>query len=240
MTKYDCVLKRCAMIVCSCCVVCGLVLLAQIQEQKRQMQTLQHLKTEMEWLLMRSETESAKEESGQAVKELEERISALRLAYDKGTYLESIAEKTDRENRAASCIERYFKIEKGELEKILGEAEAADKLKTDFPDAGHWGYLLAAGEKIWVQYEADAPQNALPVGLVIENPQLDMGYKDARAGMYLFDIEDSYPGSEVEEAELDWGVTRYLRYTDEAFVYYYVAVDEMGDAVITYIVPNKD
>ena len=66
---------------------------------------------------------------------------------------------------------------------------------------------------------------------------VNLGYKDARAGMYLFDIQKMYPDSQVEEARSEWRDIRYLRYKDDAFVYYYVAVSEYGDAAILYITP---
>ena len=243
MNKRYQVMKRCALIFCSCCIMFSLVLLAQIQEQKRQIQTLQHLKKETAETAQMSEDGRqflwTYEKNGQAVKELEERLTALQSYYDKGVYLDSLAIELDRENESKSCIQRYFKIEKGELEKILGETDASDQLKANFPDAEEWGYLLPAGDGIWVQYDADDPQNALPTGVVIQNPLVDIGYKDARAGMYLYDIKDRYPGSAVEEAVLERGIVRYIRYADDEFMYYYVAVNDFGDAVIVYIVPNN-
>lgn len=80
---------------------------------------------------------------------------------------------------------------------------------------------------------------------------IDIGYEDARAGMYLFDIEKSYSGSMVEETEIEevesvrgrdthhFHHIKYLQYMDDEFIYYYVALDGYGDAVITYIVPDN-
>lgn len=124
------------------------------------------------------------------------------------------------------------------MEEILEQTDCSESLIARFPDASYWGDLLPAGDKIWVQYDTDYSQNMLPVGLVIENPLVDLGYKDARAGMYLFDIQEMYPESEAEEARLEWRYIRYLWYKDDAFVYYYVAVSEYGDATILYITPR--
>ncbi len=261
MNQYERMIKRGAAVVCVCCLICSLVFLVKIQEQERQIQTLQDLQTETERSRLQSEEENTRivsqlkeelaqtaqepenkrklQKSEQAIEELEERIPALQSYYDKGVYLDSLAAQMDRENGSKSCIERYFKIEKGELEEILGKTEVSDQLKADFPDADKWGYLLAAGDGIWVQYDVEDSQNALPKGVVIQNPLLDIGYQDARAGMYVFDIEERYPDSAVEEARLEWGTIRYLRYADDEFVYYYVAIDDFGDAVMEYIVPNN-
>lgn len=275
MRKHYQVIKRCALIFCNCCIIFSLVFLAQMQEQKRQIQTLQNLKTETQRLQEENETvgtvaqleeenkEMARElaykrqlilsyeENGQVMKELAERIPVLQSYYDKGVYLDSLAAELDRENGSRACIARYFKIEKGELEEILGETKLVDQLQAGLPDVYQWGCLLPVGDGIWVRYEENDVQNALPTGVVIQNPLLDIGYEDARAGMYIFDIEKSYPGSTIEETEIEevesvrgidthhFHHISYLRYMDDEFIYYYVALDGYGDAVIVYIVPNN-
>lgn len=168
---------------------------------------------------------------------LEAEYTKQQKAYDTKIYLDEIVAQLDRENGTKIGIERYFKIEKKELEEILEKTDCADRLEAEFPDASYWGDLLPVGDKIWVQYDTGRPQNTLPAGLVIENPLVSLGYKDARAGMYLFDIQKMYPDSQVEEARSEWRDIRYLRYKDDAFVYYYVAISEYGDAAILYITP---
>lgn len=179
MKKHYQVIKRCVMIFCSFCIIFSLVFLAQIQEQKRQMQTLQNLGTETKLdqeLAYKQQLILTYEENGQAMKGLAEKISALQPYYDKGMYLDSLAVELDREKGSKSCIERYFKIEKGELEKILGETNLTDQLQAELPDVYQWGCLLPVGDRIWVQYDEDDAQNTLPTGVVIQNPLIDIGY----------------------------------------------------------------
>lgn len=258
MNRQYRIMKRCALICCSCCVILSLVFLAQIQEQKRQIQTLQNLKTEMAGTVAQLREEKARmadelaykrqliqtyEENGQAMEELSERIAALQSYYDKGVYLDSLAAELDQEMESQSRIEAYFKIEKGELEEILGDMELADRLKGNLSDEYQWGCLLPVGDGIWVQYEEDDTPDALPMGVVVQNPLLAVGYQDARAGMYLFDIQKRYPDFRVEETEMEaeqhFNHISYLRYTDDEFTYYYAALGYYDEAVIVYIVPNN-
>lgn len=70
MKKHYQVIKRCVMIFCSFCIIFSLVFLAQIQEQKRQMQTLQNLGTETKLdqeLAYKQQLILTYEENGQAM-----------------------------------------------------------------------------------------------------------------------------------------------------------------------------
>lgn len=258
MKKHYLVIKRCVLICCSCCIIFSLVFLTQIQEQKRQIQTLQNLKTEAASTVAQLRKEKAEmddeladkrqliltyEENGQVIKELSERIAALQSYYDKGVYLDFLAAELDQEKGSEFRIETYFKIEKRELKEILGDTELTDRLKGNLPDEYQWGCLLPVGDGIWVQYDDEDAPDALPMGVVVQNPLIAIGDQDARAGMYLFDIQKIYQDSKVEETEIEveqhFDHISYLRYTDDEFIYYYVALDYYGDAVIVYIVPNN-
>lgn len=264
MNNYYKYVKRSCIAVCILCVLLGIIFTVQIQMQKEEMQRIEQVKTQQAQLIeeavkavtslqeanrrLSEETVhmaedmqnfvQAYEANRQEIERVETEYTKQKKAYDTKIYLNEIVAQLDRENGTKTGIERYFKIEKRELEEILEQTDCSESLTARFPDASYWGDLLPAGDKIWVQYDTDYSQNMLPVDLVIENPLVDLGYKDARAGMYLFDIQEMYPESEAEEARLEWRYIRYLRYKDDAFVYYYVAVSEYGDAAILYITPR--
>ncbi len=267
MNSYYKNIKRCCILICILCILSGIILTVQIQMQKEEIQRIEQVKTQQaqqaqlaeeavksvtslqeanrrlseETVHMAEDMQNfvqAYEKNRQEIERVEAEYTKQKKAYDTKIYLNEIVAQLDRENGTKTGIERYFKIEKSELEEILEQTDCSESLTARFPDASYWGVLLPAGDKIWVQYDTDYSQNMLPVGLVIENPLVDLGYKDARAGMYLFDIQEMYPESEAEEARLEWRYIRYLRYKDDAFVYYYVAVSEYGDAVILYITPR--
>ncbi len=56
---------------------------------------------------------------------------------------------------------------------------------------------------------------------------------------YLFDIEEKYPDSKVEWYSSEGENFRYLRYEDDVYSYYYIAIPAYGDSTITYITPNN-
>lgn len=107
------------------------------------------------------------------------------------------------------------------------------------PGQDESGILLPAGDKIWVRYGAEDDH---PVGLVIQNPLIDIGYMDARVGRdeALNDIQRRYPDSELEFIRYDWGYVHYLRYEDADFVYYYADTSVFQEPTILYIEPKKE
>lgn len=256
-------IKRCHILVCILCLLSGIILTVKIQAQKEDLQRIEQEKNQQAQLAeetakavtklqeenrklseetahMEEDMQSfiqAYEKNRQEIEKVEAEYTEQQKAYDTKIYLDEIVAQLDRENGTQIGIERYFKIEKSELEEILEQTDCSESLMARFPDASYWGDLLPVGDKIWVQYDTGRPQNTLPAGLVVENPLVNLGYKDARAGMYLFDIQKMYPDAQVEEARLEWRDIRYLRYKDDAFVYYYVAISEYGDAAILYITP---
>lgn len=263
MNSYHKSIKRCHILVCILCLLSGIILTVKIQAQKEDLQRIEQEKNQQAQLAEETAKAVAKlqeenrklseetahmeedmqsfiqayEKNRQEIEKVEAEYTQQQKAYDTKIYLNEIAAQLDRENGTKIGIERYFKIEKSELEEILEQTDCSESLMARFPDASYWGDLLPVGDKIWVQYDTGRPQNTLPAGLVVENPLVNLGYKDARAGMYLFDIQKMYPDAQVEEARLEWRDIRYLRYKDDAFVYYYVAISEYGDAAILYITP---
>lgn len=260
MNSYHKNIKRCHILVCILCLLSGIILTVKIQAQKEELQRIAQEKNQQaqeaakavtklqeenrklseETAHMEEDMQSfiqAYEKNRQEIEGVEAEYTQQQKAYDTKIYLDEIVAQLDRENGTKIGIERYFKIEKKELEEILEKTDCSEYLMAEFPDASYWEDLLPVGDKIWVQYDTNYSQNMRPVGLVVENPLVNLGYKDARAGMYLFDIQKMYPDSQVEEARLEWRNIRYLRYKDDAFVYYYVAISEYGDAAILYITP---
>lgn len=261
MNNYNKSIERCLIAVSIVCIVLSAVFAIQIQMQKEEIQRIERV--EIQWaeeavsakaelkeenrILLEEVNSIAADAHGfvqeyrrnrQDIERVEAKYAEQKIAYDKKMYLDEIVAELDRENETNVLTERYFKIEKEELEEILGEKDISEKLNAEFPGADYWGDLLPVGDRIWVKYDTDHPQNILPIGLVVENPLLDIGYKDARAGMYLFDIQEMYPNTEVENAELEGSRIRYLRYEDNAFLYYYIAISDYGDATILYISPR--
>jgi hypothetical protein len=159
--------------------------------------------------------------------------------YKKGVYLDSIAAELDHEIGSKAYISRYFQVQKEELQSILDASNLSAGLDAVFPGAEAWGELLPVGDKIWLRYSVDSFPDDFPEGVVIQNPALPVGYREIRSGMYLFDIEEKYPDSKVEWYSSEGENFRYLRYEDDVYSYYYIAIPAYGDSTITYITPNN-
>lgn len=178
--------------------------------------------------------------------EIQQKYDAEKMVYDeletdyrKELYLDSIVIKLDHESGSKTWIDRYFRIKKEELHKILDESEVSVKLEAAVLDQEAGDELLPVGDKIWLRYREGSLNDDPPVGLVIQNPTIDIGYKDARAGMYLFDIEAEGTDAKVGWTDTQWGHFRYLCFEDDSYTYYFVAIADYGDCTILYIEPNS-
>lgn len=186
-----------------------------------------------------SELLSAYEETRKQIAEAEETYEALETIYGFKAYVDDTAAELYRDSSETPdsvnpYIERYF---------MVGEDELREKLGNDtFPSlagAEDYGVFLPVGEGIWLRYEQDggnAGENAdvsgdvpvVPIGIVITNPQINVGYGEAKVGMTIHDIEKILKeGSQVERREVEVGEesASYLCFEDERYAYYYLSTD---------------
>lgn len=159
----------------------------------------------------------------------------LKVEYDKRLYLDTVMLELDEENGSHGYVERFFKTDKKSLQETLAQTQWEDELGAKFPEAEDWGELLPVGDQIWNLYEKDSTPDSYPKGVLIQNPLIDFGYRDARAGMNLLDIKDRYPTSRKEDKRLADGKFRYLQYEDDGYRYYYVTLDHCADYTVLYV-----
>lgn len=170
------------------------------------------------------------------ISEAEKKYDNLLKRYNIKLYVDSAAVSPKMDGAGKAYVERYFRIEKDELQEIIGEVTELD---AGLPGQDDFGTLLPVGDKIWVRYgEADD----YPIGLVVQNPLIDIGYMDARVGRAetLNDIQRRYAYSELEFIQYDWGYVHYLRYEDADFVYYYADTSVFQEPTILYVEPKKE
>lgn len=165
----------------------------------------------------------------------ERQYEVLKSEYDKRLYLDTVILDMDEEKGSHEYVERYFKIDKKSLQEVLEQTQWEKELGAQFLETEKWGELLPVGERIWNLYEKDSSPDSYPQGVLIENPLIDFGYKDARAGMNLLTIKDKYPAFYKEDKSLSDGNFRYLQYEDERYKYYYVTVDHCVDCTVLYV-----
>ena len=172
--------------------------------------------------------------------ELEEEMSeaeswyeASETVYHIRQYIDSLSAQIYAENGSSEYIDRYFRVEKGELQAIVNDYDIAEEIEAFPITLAESEILLPIGEKVWLRYEAGNGNN-LPLGLFIQNPTLDIGYGDARAGMHMWEIKGSIT-QELERVSLDWGDIYYRRYEDDSYRYYYLSVGDRDKHSILYI-----
>lgn len=178
-------------------------------------------------------------------KELEEEINeakswyeATEIVYQIRQYIDSISAQIDTDYGSSEYIDRYFRVEKDELRVIVDDydvGEETESLPIVVQASDTW---LPIGEKIWLRY-GDGSRDSLPIGLLVQNTSVNIGYQNVRAGMFLSNIKSSLPSAEVEFADYDWGKLYYLLYEDDSYRYYYISIDSRDNPTILYIEPKQ-
>lgn len=253
--------KMCMMVFAICCLTVCMILNVQIAIQNNQLQAGKLLQERMQRLEeeravnisnLEKEKENLKKNADKAMEGVQDALEKyddiryeinneeqayelLESEYDKLLYLDEVVLELDKENGSHDYVERYFQIDKRSLQEVLKEMPWQEELGAQFPEMEKWGELLPVGDQIWNLYAPDSSPDSYPLGVLIQNPLIDFGYKDARAGMNLLDIKARYPESRREDKKLSDGNFRYLQYEDKNCRYYYVTVDHCVDCTILYV-----
>lgn len=211
--------------------------------QVEEMENLAYVKHENEVLsgtadqIVRDVRDFIKQYNGIKYEVQESRIenALLQSEYAKRLYLDRIVLELDEEKGSCDYMERYFQVDKESLEEFLSTLQWEEELAADFHEMERWGELLPVGDHVWNLYAADSSPESGPKGVLIQNPLIDFGYKEARAGMNLWDIKEKYPESGEEDKALSDGNFIYLQYTDERYRYYYVTIDYYSACTMLYV-----
>ena len=256
-------IKKCLFVCGIVCVVLDFIFLYQIITQKSELleyyqnmarqngllesemtATIESL-TEENAVLSESEKEITSDIQEFLLKsqELEEEMSeaeswyeATETVYHIRQYIDSLSAQIYAENGSREYIDRYFRVEKGELQAIVNDYDIDEEIEAFPITLSESEILLPIGEKVWLRYEAGNGNN-LPLGLFIQNPTLDIGYGDARAGMHMWEIKGSIM-QELECVSLEWGDIYYRRYEDDSYRYYYLSVNGRDNPAILYMEPQ--
>lgn len=245
-------IKICLFICDIVCIILGIVFLSQIMTRQNELlesEMTDKIESLMEENTVLSEREKAITSDIQDFilkhKELEEEINeakswyeATEIVYKIRQYIDSVSAQIDTDYRSSEYIDRYLRVKKDELRVILDDYEIGEGTEY-FPIAiQEPDILLPIGEKMWLRYE-DGSEDSLPVGLLVQNPTIDIGYQNVRAGMFLGNIKSSLPTTEVECGDYGWGKLYYLLYEDDRYRYYYISIDSRDNPTILYIEPKQ-
>lgn len=225
-----------------CCVVFGCIFMYQIVTQKaeyeKKTQINDILKQESKILydmgnifVQVKNYKREYEEINQAIKDMDKQYQEMEMFYNKKLYLDSIVNQMDRINGNTLYIDRYFEIEKEELLKILSQKDNNVELDGTLSDCEEYGLLLPIGNKIWIRYKDD---DNLPIGIVILNSIIDVGYPNVKLGMSLSDIKEMISDYKEGTVILKNSNIYYILCQDSKYIYYYVAI-ENNCSTILYI-----
>ncbi|MCM1232910.1 MAG: hypothetical protein NC489_22520 [Ruminococcus flavefaciens] len=172
-------------------------------------------------------------ELDEKIREAESRYEEVKSYYQIKLYIDSVQAQIDVENGSSEYIDRYFRIEKEELCAIVDSYDIGRPIIE-----GEAGMRIFVGEEMWLRYGTEVGDN-LPIGLIIQNPTVDIGYQNARAGMLLKDLERILPDAEEKFLSLEYAGIYYLQYEDDSYSYYYMAIDSRDYPTILYIEPKQ-
>lgn len=252
--------RLCMMVFAVCCLTVCTILQIQIAIQEKQLQMGEYMRERIEELEGEVENIACAEHENEALSQKANQIAndvqhflrqynitnyealsrqkemdALKSEYDKRLYLDRIFLQLGEENGSGGYMERYFQIEKGSLKDFLNGLQWEEELGAHFYEMEKWGELLPVGERVWNLYAPDSSPDSVPIGVLLQNPLIDFGYKEARTGMKLLDIQERYPEAGKEDEKLADGNFLYLQYGDERYRYYYVTIDYGSGCTMLYV-----
>ncbi len=232
------------------CIVLGFIFFLQIMAQKNKL-----LETEMLVMLEKLTEENTdllerekkittdiqkfildSKKLEEEIREAESKYKDLETKYQIKLYIDSVSTQINVVNGSNESIDRYFRVEKEELQAIVEEYDIGKEIESFPITIQESCFLLPIGEKMWLRYGTRAEDN-LPFGLFIQNPKVDIGYQNARAGMFLSDIKRNY-SFEEKHVSLNWENIYYLSYEDDSYWYYYMSIDSRDNPAILYIEPK--
>lgn len=160
----------------------------------------------------------------------------LNKIYGIKTYMEDTGAKLYQDSDSNVYIERYFKVGQGELQE-----KGVEKLFPPLEESEKYGNFLAVGDGIWLRYE-DLKEESLPIGIVITNSQMPIGYGQARAGMSLWKLkgilenESGVRGTE-QKVSLEELESQSLCVEDNHYSYYFLSFkgEQWSENAILYI-----
>ncbi|MDE7252581.1 MAG: hypothetical protein K2O32_06530 [Acetatifactor sp.] len=245
MRRFFTVMKGCIIVVDIICIILSLYFIFQIRSEHKE--------------YMRNQTDSITVYDGQNIRlalerknkedfvkkyaDIQEQIEEagevyieLQKIYGIKTYMEDTGAKLYQDSDSNVYIERYFKVEQGELQE-----KDVDKIFPPLEESEKYGNFLPVGDGIWLRYE-DYKEESLPIGIVITDPQVPIGYGQARAGMVFWKLkgilenESGVRGTE-QKVSLEELEGQSLCVEDNDYCYYFLSIEseQWSKNVILYI-----
>lgn len=171
-------------------------------------------------------------QSEKNLREKQEDINRFRERYAVLTMLEEKENQAARELCPDRMYEKYFRLKEGELARIEGVEDAEQVGCMGSLNSHFTSFAFEIHMDMWVQYsdkEYIVEYNT-PGAIVIENPDIDLGYRDARAGMNFEEIQESAGIGEIQTGFMYTSAFEiyYLEYEEAGYLYRYLSEDPDG------------
>ncbi len=166
-------------------------------------------------------------QSEKTLREKQEDINRFRERYAVLALLEEKENQAARELCPDRMYEKYFRLKEGELARIEGVEDAEQVGCMGSLNSHFTSFAFEINMDMWVQYsdkEYIVEYNT-PGAIVIENPNIDLGYRDARAGMNFEEIQESAGIGEIQTGFMYTSAFEiyYLEYEEAGYLYRYLS-----------------
>ena len=175
----------------------------------------------------------------EALREKQADISRYREKYAVLAMLEEKENQVAREVCPNKMYEKYFRLREGELARIAGADNTQQIGCYGMLNSHFTSVTFEIHRDIWVQYSSSykyIEEYGTPGSILIMNPEVDLGYMDARAGMNFEEIQKSAGIGEIQTGFMytsDYEIY-YLEY--EADGYWYGYLSEYPDGTDSWLV----
>lgn len=159
--------------------------------------------------------------------------SQLQSRYKIKQYINAMVCELDQETLENTNVSRYFKVEKEELTQIISNVDILKEIDIQEIIDQREKDVIPIGEGIWLQYKKG---EELPESLIVQNPEINIGYEKARAGMQLDYIMNFFSDSKDGIVISPWETHSFLQLEDAEFRYYYIAFDGRENPTVLCIV----
>lgn len=152
--------------------------------------------------------------------------------------LQGFIEKQSNMQESANQVwQKYFHIRQGELARIDGIKDLSDCETAAILNSTFVRVTFDLYDGIVLQYNNGAAgqieEYALPRAVIITEPESDLGFMDARAGMDFAQIMENAYEEEIRQGfmsgqKIGGDTVYYIQYTDELFHYSFISEKEDG------------
>lgn len=180
-------------------------------------------------------------QSEKTLREKQEDIDRFRERYAVLALLEEKENQAARELCPDRMYEKYFRLKEGELARIEGVEDAEQVGCMGNLNSHFTSFAFEIHMDMWVQYSDKGyiVEYDTPGAIVIENPDIDLGYMDARAGMNFEEIQKRAGIGEIQTGFMytsDYEIY-YLEYEEAGYLYRYLS--EYPDGTDSWLEINR-